>query len=408
MIKKIAIDQLQVGMYVHDLNCGWMDHGFLRSQFAVKSPETLQQIRRTGTRELYIDTEKGADASPAPSEAEVIAGLEGGLGEIAQDEHPDARPVSLAQERAQAKRIHGEAVNLVAGLMEDVRLGRQIDLERTQPVVGAMVGSIFRNPNALMGLARIRRMDRYTFEHSVNVSVLMVSFARSLELDQNLIHEIGMGALLHDIGKILVPPEILNKPGKLTDAEFVVMRNHVVHSRDTLAKIPGFPPAALAVAAEHHERADGSGYPGKKDLKGISLAGKMASIVDVYDAITSDRVYHKGMEPHQALRKLLEWSAHHFDPQLVQQFVRCVGIYPVGTLVMLESGRLGVVLETGREELFHPVVRVVMDAKHRRYLPVEDLDLARQPKGRPDRILSAESPQRWRIEPEEILQMPLR
>lgn len=395
-------------MYVQDLNCGWMDHGFLRSQFAVKSEAALQQILRTGTRELYIDTDKGLDLPTAPTDTEVIAGLEEELIEIAGAQSGAERPVSLAKERAQAKRIHNEAINLVSGLMEDVRLGQQISLERANPVISEMVGSIFRNQNALMGLARIRRMDRYTFEHSVNVSVLMVSFARSLGLDQTLIHEIGIGALLHDIGKTLVPNEILNKPGKLTDEEFVVMRSHVVHSRDVLSSIPGMPAAALAVAAEHHERADASGYPDGKRLDQITLFGKMASIVDVYDAITSDRVYHKGMEPHQALRKVLEWSSHHFDPQLVQQFIRCVGIYPVGTLVMLESKRLAVVIEAGRDELFSPVVRIVMDAKHRRYLPIQDLDLSAQGRGGKDRILSAESTQRWRIDPEEILQMPLR
>ena len=405
MIKKIRVEDLRLGMYVHDLNCGWMDHGFLRSHFPLRSAEALERIRSTGTRELYIDTAKGDDVPSAPSDAAVVAALEQSMAKIAETPSVAESSVSLATERAQARRIHNEAINLVSSLMEDARLGEPICLERTRPVISEMVGSIFRNPSALMGLARIRRMDRYTFEHSVNVSVLAVSFARSLGLDQGLIHEIGMGALLHDIGKTLVPPEILNKPGRLTDEELPVMRRHVDHSCILLRGVAGIPAAALAVAAEHHERADGSGYPDGKPLERISLPGRLAAIVDVYDAITSDRVYHKGMEPHQALRKVLEWSSHHFDPQLVQQFIRCVGIYPVGTLVMLASGRLAVVVETGREELFRPVVRVVMDAKHRRYLPIEDLDLSRRVSGRQDRIIQAELPQRWSIDTTEILQM---
>jgi len=372
----------------------------------VKSESGLEQIRRAGIRELYIDTDKGLDQPSAPSEAEVISDLEDGLVDAARKGAGRTGPVPLAEERIQAKRIHNEAIRVVSGLMEDARLGQQIDLERARPVIGEMVGSIFRNQNALMGLARIRHMDRYTFEHSVNVSVLMVSFARSLELEQTLIQEIGMGALLHDIGKIKVPQEILNKPGRLTEDEFAVMRSHVTHSRDTLAVVPGLPAAALAVAAEHHERVDGSGYPDGKAGDAISLYGKMSAIVDVYDAITSDRVYHKGMEPHEALRKLLEWSSHHFEPQLVRQFIRCVGIYPVGALVLLQSGRLGVVVETGRKELPQPVVRVVMDAKQRRYLTVEDVDLARPRKGKNDSILNAESPQRWGIDTQAILHLP--
>ncbi|MBK1716682.1 HD-GYP domain-containing protein [Thiocystis violacea] len=408
MIKKINSEDIRLGMYVHDLNCGWMDHGFLRRQFLVKSQSGIDQIRRAGIRELYIDTEKGTDFSSAPSEAEVISDLEAGMIRATEQDSGHTGPTTLADERIQAKRIHNEALRVVSGLMEDARLGQQIDLERAQPVIGEMVGSIFRNPNALMGLARIRHMDRYTFEHSVNVSVLMVSFARSLELEQPLIEEIGIGALLHDIGKIKVPQEILNKPGRLSEDEFAIMRGHVVHSRDTLAAVPGIPAAALAVAAEHHERFDGSGYPDGKGGDGISLYGKMAAIVDVYDAITSDRVYHKGMEPHQALRKLLEWSRHHFDPRLVQQFIRCVGIYPVGALVMLQSGRLGVVMENGREGLKQPLVRVVMDSRQRRYLAVEDVDLSRLPKGSNEEIKGAESPDRWGIDCEEILQLPCR
>lgn len=398
MIKNIDVDQLQRGMYIHDLNCDWMAHGFLRPRFLLKTDAHLEQIRRLGLREVSIDTGKGDDVSNTPFLSEINVA-------VAPARSGEQQPVSLADERVQAKRIHQEAIGVVNGLMADVRLGQQIDLERANPVIGEMVDSIFRNQDALLGLTRIRHMDRYTFEHSVNVAVLMVSFARSLDLDRALIHDIGIGALLHDLGKTEVPAEILNKPGRLTDEEFAIMRGHAVHSRDILAVVPGIPAAALAVAAEHHERLDGSGYPHGKAGTAISRYGQMAAIVDVYDAITSDRVYHQGMEPSQALRKLLEWSNQHFDPQLVQQFIRCVGIYPVGTLVRLRSGRLGVVVASSREGLLQPVVRVFMDARQRRYLTVHDIDLSRQRKGSEERIECAESPERWRVNPEELLQV---
>ncbi|MBK1716101.1 HD-GYP domain-containing protein [Thiocystis violacea] len=398
MIKTIRVDQLQMGMYVHDLNCDWLEHGFLRPRFLLKTETDLERIRRLAIRELVIDPDKGSDVSQTPPLTE---------SETASAPPPSGKrqPTTLTDERVQAKRIHQEAIGVVSGLMADVRLGQQIDLERANPVIGEMVDSIFRNQDALLGLTRIRNMDRYTFEHSVNVTVLMVSFAHSLELERALIHDIGIGALLHDLGKILVPSEILNKPGRLTEEEFAIMRGHVVHSRDILAVAPGIPTAALAVAAEHHERLDGSGYPDGKAGAQLSRLGQMAAIVDVYDAITSDRVYHKGMEPPLALRKLLEWSPHLFDPRLVQQFIRCVGIYPVGTLVRLRSGRLGIVIESSREGLFQPVVRVFMDAKHRRYLAVQDVDLSRQRKGLEERIERVESPEQWRINPEELLRM---
>ncbi|MTW22106.1 HD-GYP domain-containing protein [Allochromatium palmeri] len=406
MIKKINVEDLRVGMYIHDLNCGWLDHSFLRRRFQIKSDSNIERIRSLGVHDLYIDTDKGADLSSAPTEGEVVERLEQEMVEVAGLEHEQIQPVALAEERIEARRIHNEALEVIDELMRDARLGRPVTLERARNAIGTMVGSIFRNQNALMALARIRHTDRYTFEHSVNVSVLMVSFARELGLESSVIEEIGVGALLHDIGKTLVPDAILNKPDRLSDDEFAIMRNHVVRSREILAAIPGFSPTALAVAAEHHERYDATGYPDHKGGEAISIYGRMAAIVDVYDAITSDRVYHKGMEPHQALRKLLEWSRFHFDPHLVRQFIRCVGIYPVGSLVRLESHRLGVVLENGREGLMEPIVRVVMDARWRRFLPVEDVDLSRKVRGRKDRIVGAEAPEQWRIDCEEVLRLP--
>ncbi len=401
MIKKIAIEQLQLGMYVHDLNCDWLDHGFIRNQFLLKKETDLLRIRQLGICDLYIDTAKGTDASPAPSASVVTAKLEQELAQL--DEVPAPQPVPLTAERGRARRIHQEAIGVVSGLMEEARLGHQLNVEQAHPVVTEMVGSIFRNQNALLALSRIRQVGRYTFEHSVNVAVLMVAFARALTIERAVIHDIGLGALLHDIGKVLVPPEILNKPGALTDVEFTEMRNHVVYTRDLLAQVPGLPPIALAVAAEHHERVDGSGYPLHKSSAEISLYGQMAAIADVYDALTTDRVYHKALEPHQALRKLLEWSNHHFDPTLVQQFIRCVGIYPVGTLVRLHSGRLGVVVETGRQGLLQPVVRVVMDVKRRAFLTAQDVDLSQLPKQSEERIVNAEVPSQWDIDPVQVL-----
>jgi len=404
MIKKIRIDQLRPGMHIHDLNFGWTDHPYVRNDFLIEDEQSLAQVRSLGIRELYIDTDKGLDVASAPSRLEVEAALERELVEVADNSPDPHQPTTLEDEQEQARKVHREANQLIRELMEDVRLGRQIDVERTDPVISRMVGSIFRNRDALLGLTRIRRMDRYTFEHSVNVAVLMTSFATTMKLSPELVHQIGVGALLHDIGKTLTPPEVLNKPGRLNAAEVEIIRGHVVDSRDILARAPGIPPVALAVAAEHHERIDGNGYPDGKIGDQISRYGRMAAIVDVYDAITSDRVYHKGMDPHRALRKLLEWSSHHLDAGLVQHFIRCVGIYPVGTLVRLKSQRLAVVVGTGRSGVRHPKVRLVLDIQRRRYLPPDELDLSDPAIEAEESILSAEPPERWGIRPEDLLQ----
>ena len=407
MKKKIGIEQLQPGMYIADLNCGWLDHGFLRSRFLLEDIAQLGKIRQLGIRELYIDTDKGLDVTLAPTASEVEAALEQGLAELAATADTDEnRPTPLASERLVARRIQNEAIGLVSGLMDDARSGRSIELEHMCPLVDQMIDSIARNQDALLSLTRIRRVGRYTFEHSVNVAVLMLSLARSLGLDRAQTQDIGLGALLHDLGKILVPTAILNKPAQLTDEEFGLMRAHVGHTCEILADIPGLSPTALAVAAEHHERIDGSGYPQRKVGDQITLYGQMAAIVDVYDAITSDRVYHKALDPHRALSKMLEWSSHHFDATLVQRFIRCVGIYPIGTLVRLRSGRLGVVVESGGQGPFQPIVRIVMDANRRCFLKVEDLDLSRLGKGSEERIIGAESPHTWGIKTDELLRFP--
>ncbi len=405
MIKKIGIDQLKPGMFVHDLNCGWMDHPFARNRFRLGNGGQLAKIRKLGVRDLYIDTSRGLDVHNAPTAPEIKQQLERHLRQTVKSPVVEEKETGLAEEQGRAGKIRQEASQVVTGMMEDARLGRQLEVERINPLMEKMVGSIFRNKDALLGLTRIRRMDRYTFEHSVGVAVLMVSFARTLGMDRDCIREIGVGALLHDIGKTLVPPEILNKPGSLTDEEFVIMRGHVVHSRKLLEGSKGISPIALGVAQEHHERMDGSGYPAGKKGDEISRYGQMAAIVDVYDAITSERVYHKGMEPHLALRKLLEWSKYHLNHKLTQNFIRCLGIYPIGTLVRLQSERIGVVVESRDSNLLLPVVRVMMDARRRSYLTPKDLDLSTLSGDAQDRIVGAEEPKNWPIDIEkELLQ----
>jgi putative nucleotidyltransferase with HDIG domain len=386
-------------MYVHDLNCDWLNHPFARNQFKINNADDLRKIRKLGIKALYIDTEKGADVVDAQSAQDVAQKLEQKMRQKAEEKSMREPLVSLKEERDRAERIQNEANRVVIDMMGDARLGKQLEVERVNPLIERMAGSIFRNQDALLGLTRIRQMDRYTFEHSVGVAVLMISFARALGLSQQIIQEIGVGALLHDIGKTLIPNEILNKPGKLSDDEFDVMRTHVTHSRDILARSKGISPIALAVAAEHHERFDGSGYPDKKEKQAISRYGQMAAIVDVYDAITADRVYHKGMEPHVVLRKLLEWSQHHFNPILVQKFIQCVGIYPVGSLVRLQSARLAMVVESGAKNILQPVVRLILDIEKRRYLTSMTIDLSHTQ----DRIVGSEDPKKWRIKPEVYL-----
>lgn len=403
MIKRIPVEQLRIGMYVHDLNCDWFDHPFLRNRFPLEDDEQLRRIRELGVREVDIDTDLGRDAPGAPSKEERAKELKPALDAAAQQRPPSFRATSLTQERARARRILREASRVTTKIMEDVRLGRQVELDPVRALIRETVGSIVRNQDALIGLNRIRNVDQYTFEHSVNVSVLMVAFARALGFESPLIEEIGLGALLHDVGKSRIPDAILNKPAPLTDEEFALMRRHVDYGFEILSQVPGISSVALDVVLEHHERIDGTGYPAGKPGEKISRFGQMAAIVDVYDALTTKRVYRDAIPPHEALRKFLEWSPGYFDRSLVQQFIRCVGIYPIGTLVRLESQRLAVVVETGRHQLLRPVVRLMYEIPTRRRLPPQDIDLAEMTAYGQDSILNAEDPAHWGLRPEHLL-----
>ena len=394
MIKLIPIEKLQPGMYIHDLNCGWMEHNFLRNRFAVKSDEDVTKVRELGVHEIYIDTAQGLDVEEAPTQEEAAHNVDEVLEAIATDAAAPVRRVSVQREVERARNLHSEANRIVRDMMGDIRLGKQIQLEQIEPLVERIVDSIFRQQDAMLPLARLKDHDEYTFQHSVSVCTLMTSFARTLELPRDIIHEIAVGALLHDVGKAKVPDDILNKPAKLTDAEFVKMKSHVVQSKIILQGTPGISQIALDVAAQHHERFDGTGYPNKLKGDEISLYGQMGAIVDVYDAITSNRVYHKGMAPTEALRKLLEWSKFHFNPTLVQAFIRAVGIYPTGSLVRLESRRLAVVQAQTPENLMQPVVKVIFHTRGY-YLTPETVDLRHSQ----DRIVGHEDFEAWSIDP---------
>lgn len=399
MAKKISVQELRPGMYVADLGSEWMAHPFLRSSFAVKDEATIRKIVEAGIHEVYIDPERGHDVPEAPTHQEVVRRLDAEMRQAAASAAKPPR-VSRAEEIGRARKVHSEANHIIRNMMHDVRLGKQVSVEAVEPVVERVTESILRNGGALLSLCQVKTKDDYTFLHSVSVCTLLVAFSHAVGFDDATVRLAGIGGMLHDIGKVRMPDDVLNKPGRLTEDEFAVMKNHVVESKSILEQTPGIAEVSLQIAYEHHERYDGSGYA--QGLKGeaISRMGQMAAICDVYDAITSDRVYHKGMPPHEALRKIFEWSKFHFNPVLVQQFLRTIGIYPVGTLVMLESGRIGVVLDQYHDNLLQPLVRVFYDSKQRQYLTPVELDLAKPVgAGGADRIVSHETAEKWGIDP---------
>lgn len=396
MIKRVPITDVRVGMYVSDQNNDWVPHNTRNRRGIIRNEETIRKMQQMGVTAVYIDTSKGMDAVHGEPAEEVDRRNEAALLEAGSEVPVSRNRVSVEDEMDAALRVHGQAQALIGQLLGNVKVGQALDINPVHDLADELLESVFRNHNALTCLGRIREKDNYLLEHSVNLSVLMSIFGKSVRLNREAMKETVVGALLHDIGKILTPDEILHKPGRLVQEEFEVMRLHASHSRDLLAATPGIDPIALLTASQHHERMDGSGYP--EGLKGeaISVYGRMVAITDVYDAITADRVYHQGLTPTQGLKKLLEWSGDHLDPKLVRHFIRCIGLYPVGSLVLLESGRLAVVFETNEQEQRLPQVKVIYHTRLRQAIPVKLIDLA-HPKTQ-DRIMRAVDPAHYKLD----------
>lgn len=394
MLKCIAVADLRVGMFIHEFCGAWMDHPFWRSKFLLRSEKDLQRIRASSIGELWIDVSKGLDVAAGAasvSREEVTAKVEEQLLAVAQSA---ALPLScsLEDEVQRAARLCERSKAAVISMFEDARMGQALQFEQASELVEDISASVLRHPNALISLARLKHADEYTYMHSVAVCALMIALARQLGLDPAQVRDAGLAGLLHDIGKMAVPGELLNKPGKLTDSEFACVRDHPEAGARMLLASGQVSPQVLDVCLHHHEKVDGSGYPHRLPAEQISLFARMGAICDVYDAITSNRPYKAGWDPAESIRKMAEWQGH-FDATLFQAFVKTVGIYPTGSLVRLASGRIGVVLEQQAGSLLTPRVKVFFSAKSKAPIAQEVLDLA-QLTGR-DKIVGRESAADW-------------
>jgi len=394
MLKRIHIEQLRLGMHVHELCGSWMDHPFWRGAFLLGNPNDLKTILSTGIKEVWIDTAKGLDVKDGVSEEMIVAEVETTLAQADTVEKTAPR-IDIHQEAARAVKICAKSRQAVTSMFQEARMGKALDAEDALPIVEEISTSVLRNPGALISLARLKNKDDYTYMHSVAVCALMVSLARQLGLDETQTRQAGLAGLLHDVGKMMIPLEILNKPGKLTDAEFEAVKSHPAQGHKILLEGKRIGGVALDVCLHHHERVDGTGYPENLTNEQISLYAKMGAVCDVYDAITSDRPYKNGWEPAESIRKMAEWSNGHFDPVIFQAFVKSIGIYPVGSLVRLESGRLGVIIEQTEKSLLLPKVKVFFSIKSNGRVTPEILDLSKT--ACKDKIASHEDPVKWGI-----------
>jgi HD-GYP domain-containing protein (c-di-GMP phosphodiesterase class II) len=392
MLKKISVSELQLGMHLHRLEASWMDHPFWRSRFTLTDPADLSALAASRVRECWIDTALGADVKPKAVAAAVAAAVPADMSAPVTPA-PVAPPPpsggvrSDLEEAAALCRRSGAAV---ASMFSEARLGHAVDAEHCRPLVAEISESVYRNPGALVSLARLKTADEYSYMHSVAVCALMVALGRNLGLSEAQCREAGLAGLLHDMGKAVIPLEILNKPGKLSDEEFALMRTHPERGHALLLEGRGVSEAVLDVCLHHHEKMDGSGYPHRLSGEAFTLVARMGAVCDVYDAVTSNRPYKAGWDPAESIARMASWQGH-FDSAVFSAFVRSLGIYPTGSLVRLGSGRLAVVVEQNPQALTSPVVRVFFSTKSQLPIPPERLDLARST----DRIVARESRSDW-------------
>jgi HD-GYP domain-containing protein (c-di-GMP phosphodiesterase class II) len=391
MRKHISIDQLKIGMEVEKLDRSWLATPFLRHRFTITSLEQIAQLQASGVQQLDVEADDACQNSDTftpvmPAKTETSQPISSTL-----ESDPPAIP--FAEELQAAKQVYKAAKLVVQQAMEDVRMGRALNMEAVSEVVGSMVDSILRSPDALTSLTRLKNFDEYTFFHSVNTSALALSVGKHLGYERAPLLQLGTGMLLHDIGKTLIPIEILNKPGRYEADEFEIMKQHVLRGAEVLSSTTGLSDMFLKPTLEHHERVDGTGYPHHRSKIDLSQFGLIAAIVDIYDAVTSDRCYHKGKPPHDTLQFLYQLGTQgHVDGTLVQQFVQVVGVYPVGSCVSLSTGETAIVKQFNHQVPIRPLVVLVTDETGRRRSSPVDLDLAVQPRGPVQTIVSILDP----------------
>jgi putative nucleotidyltransferase with HDIG domain len=366
--RKITLDELQVGMYVLSVFTKNKDVS-IKSTGYISQVSNITKLKKLHVTHLIIDPSKTKTKDNPPQVVEEP--------KVNVDKKDNIRTsaTSLNNEIKKAKKLYNDAKLLQHKILRDIIKDKVIDINSIEESTNAIVDSIFKNQDALSCFTKLGVKDDYLVEHSLNVSIFMAIFCKHLNIDSKITEQLTLGAFLHDIGKILIPGHILNKPGRFTPEEYECMKEHVNLGIKVLADTPNISDITMSVVNEHHERIDGKGYPNQLTDKNISQYGRMIAIVDSYDAMTAERIYKAGMHPIKAFKILISESPNSYDKDLVEKFIQSLGLYPVGTLVKLSSGRLGFISKLNPQKPLNPFVRVFYSVKHKQAIAIEELDL---------------------------------
>ncbi|WP_409420325.1 HD-GYP domain-containing protein [Pseudaeromonas sp. ZJS20] len=383
-LRRLPLAELRPGMFVTRI-LQQQGETQLSQSGLVGSREQVQQMARLGVLAVEVDLARGRQAVQ-----------EANASPETPPKTPNKPKLTKAQHKERIRRLYQEAKGVQGKLFDQLKAGEPVAIAPLEALADELVDSIFEHTDALLCLSRIREKDSYLMEHSLNVGIHLANFGRHLGLPRQVLKELAIGGMLHDTGKIMIPDAVLHKPGRLTEEEFAIMKTHVHLGQQILDASLGFSPIMRSVLSGHHERLDGKGYPAGLTGDELDQFARMASVVDVYDALTADRCYKPGMPASHALRILLQGAGHQFDGPLVAQFIKCLGIYPVGSLVKLDSGRLALVMERNDKAPLQPLVKILYSTKSSAYLEVRLLDLARS--GETDRIETAADPRQYGID----------
>lgn len=419
---RVNIQDISIGMYVSELDRPWLETPFLFQGFEIKSDSDIEELNKY-CKFIFIDVDQSrpgsltkvrAQASASSSKEEVdptrdkkieFEILKKSVAPKQKQAYQDKTTLEEEVDRISTtyKNTHG----LISEIMDDVRLGKSINISSVKQAVTEMAESIIRNPDALTCFSQLKNYDQYTAEHSLRVSILAMVFGRHLGMDKAQLQLLGTGGLLHDVGKMKIPLEILNKPGELTQAEATIMEDHVPLGVKILEECGTgvIADPAMEVVRGHHERYDGTGY--KYGLKGDTIGqfGLIGGIVDFYDAVTSDRCYRKGIAAHVMLREMYKLRGQSFDPTLVEQFIQCIGVYPIGSVVELNTGDVGVVTNINRERRLKPKIRLILKPDNKPYTTTKIIDLVkdRSEKGKLFDIGAVVEAEKYHINPHKFL-----
>jgi len=379
MKKQVNTDDLEIGMYVYELDRPWLDTPFLFQGFTINTAEDIKKIKEC-CKFVYIIEDQRLQAPEPSHPAEIGAIKSSTVKGLPEKPVQYENKSSVEKELGIAKQTYHSLTKEIYGLVQNIRLGEKISAKQLSSAADQMVDSIIRNPDAFFWLSKLKKINTYAYNHAIDSSALAVAFGRHLGFSKDELSDISIGVLLCDIGNTKLDKKLLSKPGRLTQGEKEQVKQHVAYSVEIMRTSKGINDVSIGIAHSHHERFNGSGYPQGLVGNDIPIGGRIAAIVDYYDAITSDRAYNPGLPPHLAIRKLYERRNIDFQEELVEQFIQTLGVYPTGSLVELNTGEVGIVLSQNRTRALRPKIMLILDKDKVAYGIFPTIDLITDPK----------------------------